>query len=622
MTHKEKLLLFLLDYLKKKNNFVLLWDGKCDKGNLKTYIFTSPVKSITCHKNRLIKSKLLDIEKYLSCGYHLAGFISYEAGLSFEKISSLKQALDFPLLWFGVYKNPIIFDHKSNKFYKNKILDKLLAKYIPSYAISHKVKNLKPNLKKHEYIKNIDAIKKLIEEGQTYQVNYTFKRKFNLQGDSESLFFNLCAKQSTPYTAFIRTSDKDILCLSPELFFKKEKDKIIVKPMKGTIDRGKDNTQDNINKRTLENSIKNRAENIMIVDLLRNDLGRISKTGSVKTNSLLDVEKYETLFQMTSSIESRLKARLSWYELFFNIFPSGSVTGAPKISTMKIIKKLEKEPRKIYTGSIGYIAPNKESTFNVAIRTILLDRNTKKGEIGIGSGIVYDSDGAEEYNECLLKSNFLTSKHKDFKLIETILWKNNKYYLLNLHLNRLKESSFYFNYNYFKSRILKALGSQSQNFKPNKKYRVRLLLSKDGKIAISSSKIDKFNTSNLKAIFSKKKVDSSNAFFYHKTTNRKLYDAEFKKAREKGFFDVIFTNINGEVTEGAISNIVIRSKNRLYTPPVKSGLLNGVLRQHLLSNKLKEKTLVKSDIFKADKVYLINSVREILQVKVVKHKYL
>ncbi len=474
------------------------------------------------------------------------------------------------------------------------------------------IKNIESNIEKNEYVKDINYIREAISNGETYQVNYTFKTKFQFDGNTEKLFYDLCMKQSVSYSAFIRFDDWDILSLSPELFFRRNKDKLIVKPMKGTIKRGVNNEDDEVKSCELYNSIKNRAENVMIVDLLRNDIGKISKIGSVKVSKLYEIEKYETLFQMTSTIESQLKYDTSWTKLIASIFPSGSVTGAPKINTMRIIDKLEKEPRGIYTGSIGYISPNNCGIFNVAIRTVVINKAEKYGEMGIGSGIVYDSSAEAEFDECILKANFLTSRYVDFQLIETMLLQDNKYYLLDLHLRRLKESSEYFGFQYDEEKIITTLNDNCSDGK----YRIRLLLSKDGEITVTKSRLDDIGSDPKIVTFSDIKTDPDNIFYYHKTTNRNIYDQELKKAREEGYFDILFINDRYEVTEGAISDIVIKDEDIYYTPPVRSGLLNGVFRQHLFESNfpIEEKVLKREDILNAKKIYLINSVRGMMEV--------
>lgn len=527
-----------------------------------------------------------------------------------------------PLLWFSIFKKPIIFDHQKKKFINNSKLNNLFKEFILSKdTIKYNIKDIKPNISKKEYIKNIKKIKKEIEEGNTYQVNYTFKHKFKFSGDPLKLFYDLSFKQSVPYASIINFKNFYILSFSPELFFKKQKNKIYTKPMKGTISRGKNLEEDEENKQKLKKSIKDKAENIMIVDLLRNDLAKVSSIGTVEVKNLFNIEKFETLFQMTSEIICKLKNKIDWYTIFQNLFPSGSVTGAPKINTMDIIKKIEKEPRFIYTGSIGHILPKNKAKFNVAIRTLLLNTKKHKGEMGIGSGIVYDSDANKEYNECLLKSKFLTDKKTNFSLIETILLENTEYFLLELHLDRLKKSAQYFNYLFKESYIRKKLDSFRKKMQKNKKFKIRLMLKQNGQIKIDYYEIQNIKKNKtLKIKFSKITTNSNNIFYYHKTTNRKIYDNEFKKAQQEGFFDVIFTNKKNEITEGAISNIVIKKNNTYFTPAIKSGLLNGVYRQYLLNKKdfpLEEKILFKKDIYNAEKIYIINSVRKMVEVNLI-----
>jgi len=624
MTKKENLLPFLLDFLTDKDDFVFLWNGRVDKDNFRSYIFTAPVKFICCFDEKHVFDAILEIENVLQKGYYVAGFMSYEAGFCFEDIAPLDSVIgnnsdfqNFPLLWFGVYEEPIVYDHKNECFCNSENLEERLARYVPPKGKFHRIENIEANIEREDYIQDILSIKDAIARGDTYQVNYTFKHKFDFDGDVKSLFLNLCMKQSVSYAAFIRSMDKDIISLSPELFFRREGNEIVVKPMKGTIERGIDNDGDRSKADELHNSIKNRAENVMIVDLLRNDLGRISKMGSVKVEKLYEVEKYETLFQMTSTIRSVLEDNISWVDIFRKIFPSGSITGAPKIITMRIINSLEKEPRRIYTGSIGYIAPDNNSVFNVVIRTILLDRANNHGEMGIGSGIVYDSDPELEFEECLLKADFLTSEYLDFQLIETMLWQKGRFYLLELHLNRLEESSKYFQFHYDKNYVLQILEKESKKFQHDEKFKVRLLLHKSGLATVSSTKLDDDVSSGIKrVIFSPIKTEQNNRFLYHKTTNRDLYNTEFERARSLGYYDILFTNRKNEVTEGAISNIFIKNKNKFYTPPIKSGLLNGVFRQHMFEQNLplEEKALFKEDIFNAEEVYLTNSVRGMVKV--------
>ncbi|MFC1666564.1 aminodeoxychorismate synthase component I [Candidatus Omnitrophota bacterium] len=586
-----------------RDNFVFLETNKFDRNNCRSVLFSNPARIISCYRLEEVRESFLELERFISKGYYAAGFISYEAGFSFEdSLKGLKLKSPFPLLWFGIYEKPDVFRHREK------------IDLLPHKKSHYTVKNLRSNISEKSYIDNVKKIKKFIRLGDTYQVNYTFKYKFDFLGSIFALYEDLKAKQSVSYSALIKTPEISVLSLSPELFFRKDKKRIEVRPMKGTLERGRDAQEDERNIEALEKSLKNRSENVMIVDLLRNDLGRISRTGTVKTLKLFEVEQYETLLQMISIVEGALKRDVAPYDLFRAIFPSGSVTGAPKISTMKIINALEKEPRYVYTGGIGFFAPDGNSVFNVAIRTVLVNNRTKKGEMGVGSGIVYDADPRKEFEECKLKANFITQKKKTFKLIEAILWRSGKgYFLLKEHLDRLSLSAEYFGFKRDKRYIVQGLRDLEKRFNNNFDYKVRLLLDSSGKRELTFKRIDKSgNDCLVKVRFSDKKTCSGNVSLYHKTTDRYLYDEEHKKWNKRGYFDVIFTNEKNQIAEGAISNIIIKKGRFYYTPPIECGLLNGVFRKTLFKNKrfsIKEKVLYKKDIREADEVYMVNSIR-------------
>lgn len=598
--------------LREEKDSVLLTTQRVDKNNNRTFLFLKPIVVIKTSCVSEILSSLEKVEHFLKQGFYAAGYLTYEAGLCFERILEKNKQFNFPLLWFGIYKEPLVFCHKTLTFYgggipradlKNSSYEKEAYKITrPFFCMGEK-----------QYANRINEIKSFIERGNTYQVNFTFKYKFDFTGSSEELFLDLSGEQSVPYGAFIKHDSLEILSFSPELFFNKKGDKIVVEPMKGTISRGISMKDDALKKAILKNNPKDKAENIMIVDLLRNDLGRIALTGTVKALKIFKVEKYETLFQMVSSIKANLKKGIKISEIFANLFPSGSVTGAPKIETMKIIEELEQSPRGIYTGSIGFISPCGESVFNVAIRTVLIDKKLHKGEMGIGSGIVYDSNPKEEYAECRLKAQFLTKKKQAFSLIETLLW-NNRFFLLRLHLKRLCASAGYFRFKFDRYEILRFLKKKILLFDKKKKYRVRLVLEKDGWMKAETVSIEPEAEKKLKICFSAIKTSSKDIWLYHKTTCRRLYDEEYSKCRNNGFDEVVFSNEKGQITEGAVSNILIKKGKNFYTPPVSCGLLNGVFRQFLMKNKkmpLKEKILFDKDLQEADNIYFINSVRGI-----------
>jgi para-aminobenzoate synthetase/4-amino-4-deoxychorismate lyase len=316
---------------------------------------------------------------------------------------------------------------------------------------------------------------------------------------------------------------------------------------------------------------------------------------------------------MTSTIQAKLRNDITVKEIFSAIFPSGSVTGAPKIKTMQLIKNLEKEPRCIYTGAIGYISPERNMCFNVAIRTISVTGD--KGQMGIGGGIVYDSEAKNEYTEALLKSKFLTQKFSKFSLIESMLWQKDKgYFLLEEHLKRLKNSGNYFSIPVNLNKIRQALKTLEKRLN-DEKFKIRILVSGLGQFKIENEPLEDIDEP-VKLKVSHCRINPQDIFLYHKTTQRKLYDEELGKARKKGFFEVSFLNIHEEVTEGSISNIFVKKGGILYTPPLKCGLLPGILRENLIKRgKAKEKVIKLADFLKADNIYIGNSVRGLLSAK-------
>ncbi len=351
----------------------------------KPLLFENPEFIISCHQPSLFTKSFEDIEKALSQGYYLAGFFSYEAGYCFEEKLNKNKEYDFPLICLGAYK----------KVQQTK-LDYCVQKLGPN--------GLKLNITKDQYSSNIQAIRDYIAKGDVYQITYCIKLLFEFYGQALNFYQQLLKEQPVPYPAYIQTDKFNILSLSPELFIKKNSTHLVTKPMKGTWARGGGVFSDLFAPWRLKFDKKNRAENVMIADLLRNDLGRMG--ANIKAPTLFEVARYKTLCQMTSTVTAKVDKNLSIYKLFSSIFPSGSVTGAPKIRAMQIINELEKEERKIYTGAIGYITPNKDMFFNIPIRTLLI--KDKHGEMGIGGGIVWDSTAQGEWNEGLLKAKFLT----------------------------------------------------------------------------------------------------------------------------------------------------------------------------------------------------------------------
>jgi para-aminobenzoate synthetase/4-amino-4-deoxychorismate lyase len=568
--------------------------------NAKSYIFTKPNKILTLNKSDFEK-KINIVDKILDDGSIGYSVINYEAGYLFEKKLHKFLRGNEALAEFA------FFD-------KNNFIEIESGKINFDFTNNFKITNFRLNTNKNDYIKSINKVKSYIESGDTYQVNYTIKGKFTFSGDLSSLFQSLVFNQSAQYIAVINLLDRFIISISPELFFELNGRRITAKPMKGTTQRGINLQSDSLSKYKLQNSEKEKAENVMIVDLLRNDLGRISKFGSVKVPALFEVEKYESVYQMTSEITSLLKNGIKFSDIIKNIFPCGSVTGAPKIRTMEIINSIEKENRNVYTGSIGLLL-KKKILFNVAIRTLVINKATGKGEIGLGSGVVWDSEPEKEYNEVILKSKFFTSSQNYFEIFESALIRNCEVVFLKEHLERLKSTANYFLFKYNEKSILRKIYSTLKKLDKSKTYKLKFSLNKLGELKLEVTELKPL-PDKIKVILSKNRISSQNKFQFFKTTNRKLYNDEHKKFSQKGFFDVIYLNEKNEVVEGAITNLFMRKNDLVLTPPIISGALTGIYRSYLLkqNSDIKENNISVEELIQSDEIFLTNSVRGKIKV--------
>lgn len=548
---------------------------------------------------------LREVEGYVAKGYWAAGFLSYEAGFAFLPRMPEVRELAFPALWFGLTRNPKVlpqghlppgFDSKSNV----------------------EIGGLKLNVSQNEYSETINAIREHIERGDTYQVNYTLRYRGNFQGSHRALYHRLRRKQSVAYAALIETPDWVVISLSPELFFRKSGSRVSMRPMKGTAPRGRTVREDDEQATQLSSSIKERSENLMIVDLLRNDLGKVCVPGSIHVTDPLQVERYETVLQMTSTIEGELLPGAGNYDIFNAAFPSGSVTGAPKVRTMQIIHELEQSQRGVYTGAIGYMAPDR-SVFNVAIRTTWMDRENESIEMGVGSGILYEADPVREYRECELKGKFLTEPPIEFQIFETMLWSaENGFERSDLHIERMLESATYFDFEVSREVLKQQLESMASGLQARREpHRIRILLHRNGSMECHHSPMNPSPPATPRICFSRFRTNSRDPFQYHKTTNRKLYDSELHDARRKGFFEILFLNERDELTEGAITNVFVLKNGKLYTPPVACGLLAGTFRKHLLESdpRVEESVLFMKDVQEADAIFLSNALRGLIRVE-------
>jgi para-aminobenzoate synthetase/4-amino-4-deoxychorismate lyase len=419
--------------------------------------------------------------------------------------------------------------------------------------------------------------------------------------------------QGACYGAYIDAGDWIVCSASPELFFSLDGEKLVSRPMKGTVSRGFWPEEDIQKSVWLQNSEKNRAENLMIVDMVRNDLSRIADKGSVRVKSLFDLEKYYTLWQMTSTVECLTRATLT--DIFRAMFPAASITGAPKPRTMEIICELEDAPRRLYTGCAGFMAPGRKVQFNVAIRTLLLNRKEHTAEYGVGGGIVWDSDEKAEWIECQTKTQVLSRDRPVFSLFETILWTQGEgYFLLDRHIERLRKSAKYFQFSFDEQSLLLELEKLAWTLAPHPQ-KIRVLLPRDGTPVIEKHPVN-LNAPFTRIGLSRNPVDSTNRFLYHKTTFRRSYDLALESC--PGVEDVLLWNERGEITESSIANIVVDLEGELLTPPIECGLLAGTYRSFLLEQgKIREGIIRVQDLDFCNAFFLINSVRKKWQVELV-----
>jgi para-aminobenzoate synthetase / 4-amino-4-deoxychorismate lyase len=587
--------------------FVLL-DNSTGSG-APSLLFEDPVEIITTDQASDVIATIKKIEQGVARGLHAAGYISYEAGYALEpKIAHLMPAHHhMPLIWFGLYHAPKEMLHKD--------VETWLATHKKSG--SYEFTDVTHAWDRADYMRRFAEVQENIRSGDIYQLNLTFKTRFKLAGSPLTFFADLRQKQRVLYGGIVDTGAMTVLSASPELFIAQDGRKIATRPMKGTASRRGIIAEDAEQRRELATDIKQRAENLMIVDLMRNDLGRVAQTGSVSVSDLFTVETFKTLHQLTSGVEAKLKDDVGLTDLLQAIFPPGSITGAPKIRAMELIRELETEPRGVYCGAIGHVSPEGNSLFNVAIRTPVVFRDGT-GEMGIGSGVVYDSVGEREYEECLLKMKFLTDPPKTFEIIETMLFvPGDGIWLREEHMSRLKSSASYFGYRFDGSRIAAALDATVAE-EPNKRQRVRMLLSEDGDVSVTSTVIpDPEPDAVMRYVVSPTRLDPDNPFLFHKTTRRELYDSEWQHfADTVGSDEVVYLNKSGALAEGSRTNIFVERGGVLLTPPLAAGLLPGTFRESLLvSGKAQEHTLLEDDLVSGDVVYLGNSVRGLVRAE-------
>lgn len=566
--------------------------------------FKAPVEVLSCRSHKEIMPLLQNLNRRtVSEGLYAGGFITYEAAPAFDPAMAAGGIIEnacgsLPLCHFVLYSECIEMQE------------------LPPCSTELVQVDWQPTVSRDDYEKCLSSIFQKLKNGETYQVNYTFRLKGVLQNDPWD-FFRRTA-HDMPQAAWLASSEWIIASASPELFFEYDGQELVCRPMKGTAPRAGRPDDDIENGRALANDPKNRAENTMIVDMIRNDLGRIAAPGSVLTENLCTVERYARVWQMTTTVRARTDAGID--RIFEALFPCASITGAPKINTMRIIAELEDSPRDIYCGAIGYLTPQGAARFNVAIRTALIDRTSNKAVFGVGGGIVWDSSSNAEYEECLIKARQL-SPPPDFKLLETLRWnRHSGWILLEQHMERLQASADYFDIPFERAAVVHALQTAAGNHSGKHHLRARLTLDRYGRPECTSEELLPLNGQESRSqrhyrlCLAQTPVDPVNVFLYHKTTHRTLYDHAMTEARASGCDDAILYNNNGRITETCIGNLVLALDGRLVTPPEKDGLLNGTYRRRLLERGiLQEETVTLDALKRASRVWVINSVRGWIQ---------
>lgn len=559
--------------------------------------FADPVAVLQANDAGEVRACLAAVEERVR-REHLfaAGFVAYEAAAAFGLAVAASASETLPLVCFGLFRPRSV-----------RSLPDLPA------ATPHQISAWMPAIDRQQYEHALRQIKARIAAGDTYQINFTFRLNAAFGGDPRSLMRDLDAAQAGQWGAYIETADYAICSASPELFFTLEGGRIVCRPMKGTAPRGLSSADDRLQGERLQESEKNRAENVMVVDMVRNDLGRIARFGSVEVTSLFAAERFPAHWQMTSEVRADLADASPpvLTRLFEAMFPSGSVTGAPKHSSMQIIRELETAPRGVYTGAVGYLTPAGAAHFNVAIRTVTIDKRGGRAEFGVGSGVVWDSTGRDEYAECLLKSAILTAHDgaypaaAEFDLLETMKWTPSQgFALLARHLTRLADSADYFGFRVSMANVDAALAAAVQGRETA--ARVRLRVSRAGAAVCEVSDLVPA-APVLRAALAASPVDARDVFLYHKTTRRHVYDRA--RASRPDADVAILWNQSGEITEATTHNVVVELDGRRITPPVACGLLAGTLRAELLAaGEIEEGRIAVEQIASATHVWLINSV--------------
>jgi len=543
------------------------------------------------------------VEEAATAGLWAAGFVSYEAAAGLGAALPIHPGenrapwQELPLAWFGLFRAP-------------QSTGALDAGAGTTADTDYSVAPWQPDWEPAGYRHKVDTVRSHIAAGETYQCNLTVRLHSRVEGDPQGLYRDLALAQRGEHNAYLDTGRFVVASASPELFFDWNHDRLTTRPMKGTLARGRWPSEDACRADQLVRSPKDRAENLMIVDLLRNDLGKVAEWGSIEVPALFELERFETLWQLTSTVTARPRPRTTLAEIFEALFPCGSVTGAPKHRTMDLIADLEDSRRGVYCGAVGIVAPpgsGFRARFNVAIRTVVVDRLTGSAVYGTGGGITWDSTVQGEHAELLAKSAILGVRYEDFSLVETMGYRPGAGLgNVDLHLARLAESAGYFGFPLDSVLVRTALEEAVAH--SSEPLRIRVALSRSGAVAVTSAPMPATPARPVTLTIDFEPVDSSNIWLYHKTTRRALY--EVRAARHPDAEDVVLTNERGELTETTIANLAVGIDGRWWTPPITSGCLPGIERRRSVENgTLGERILTCDDLQAADAIAVISSLR-------------
>lgn len=542
--------------------------------------FSEPLEVCTADSPDEVLTILEHVESECRSGRYAVGFVTYEGASAFDKSLQHHRQGSQPLAAFAIF-------------------DAAQPASLPDQSA---YLSLSPVISWLDYEQKIDSIKDYLQQGDSYQVNFTHRLTGSTDADPLAIFSGMSHAQRDAYSVYLETDDYCICSVSPELFFERIDDCIATQPMKGTRGRGRFAEEDASLRAELKSSAKDQAENLMIVDMVRNDLGRIAEPGTVSTHDMFAIKRYETVWQQVSSVSAKTAAPLA--EIFTALFPCASVTGAPKTRTMQIIRELEAGPRGVYTGAIGVVKPGGDARFSVAIRTLVIDKKNGDAIYGVGGGIIWDSDAADEWQESLTKSEVLNDRRPVFQLLETMRYEPGPgVFLREHHLDRLRQSANFFG---FKCDLAQA-NEVLDSIESPELIRVRMLLDRQGNFSIEQLPIPQ-SSGPVKLKLASSPICSEDTFLFHKTTHRTMY--EKAKADSGECDDVILWNEAQELTETTISNLYLEIDGKLLTPIQESGLLAGTYRQWMLDEgRAKPARLVKSDLARASKIYVSNSVR-------------